>query len=150
MGRKAKPQAIKLIEGNRGKRTMNRKAPQFAGTIGAPPSILSKRARELWFEIAAEWESVGIAQRAFRGLLMLTAQTWADYEEHIEKLREDANYPPGEDGLPRRHPAIKDRQSCINLLRVLFTEAGLTPSSASKIIAPKEAEDDELAKIGIA
>jgi len=148
-GRKPKPQALKLLEGNRGKRAMNTKEPKFEAGIGEPPPVMTPRAKELWFEISAEWRHVGIDKRAFRPLLTQLCQAIADWEAAHAITEQVGAYFIGDNGEPKRHPATKDKQSLTTIIRSLLSESGLTPSAASKIVAPADAEDDPLTAMGI-
>lgn len=149
MGRKPKPTPLKLIEGNKGKRALNNKEPQFGGAFGPAPKVLGERARELWFECGKQLEDVGLGGRAFAPLLMMLCQTLSDVEQCIEiQGAMKDNYEPGKQGWTK-HPVINDTDRCMSRAIKILSEFGMTPAAASKIVAPSQADDDPLSAMGL-
>lgn len=58
-GRKPKPTAIKVLEGNRGKRAINKAEPKPSLSVSSakPPVWLNKDARKEWARLASELDS---------------------------------------------------------------------------------------------
>lgn len=148
-GRKAKPTALKVIEGNRGKRALNAQEPVFTNGLGSPPKCLSERGVELWHEIAEQWAINSLAKRAFRPLLTKICVSICEWEGALEVVNKEGRYYFDEKGDPKRHPAVKDLQSYTTIVRSLLSECGLTPSAASRIVAPIAEDDDPLSALGI-
>jgi len=59
-GRKPKPTALKIAEGNPGKRALNQNEPQYDNALVAPPAFLTDDQRVIWRNVLAQ---------AARGLL---------------------------------------------------------------------------------
>jgi phage terminase small subunit len=120
-GRKPKPTALKILEGEKPCR-INVDEPAFpAGSVVAP-AWLEGLALEHWHELApmlAEQRVLTVADRPCLALMCCEYRRW----------RED----------PREDKA-KDRYIRLSL------EFGLTPSSRSRIKAPPEKPKDDLAE----
>lgn len=53
-GRKPKPTALKIAEGNPGKRPLNASEPQYDGALGDPPAHLTQDQRVIWRNVLRE------------------------------------------------------------------------------------------------
>ena len=51
MSRRPKPTAIRILEGNRGKRPLNNKEPKYRVCIPKPPEILNETGRKEWYRV---------------------------------------------------------------------------------------------------
>ncbi|WP_426032826.1 P27 family phage terminase small subunit, partial [Caulobacter sp. DWP3-1-3b2] len=85
-GRKPKPTALKLIEGNPGKRALNDAEPN-AGPIGNPPDDLDGLALAKWREMARLWRLVLTA--ADRDQLAEYCRLEVERVEAMEKIKVD-------------------------------------------------------------
>lgn len=71
MPRVRKPTALKLLDGNPGKRAINRNEPSFSAVSLDPPSDLSGESLEMWHEFAAEMDRLGMLDICNRRALRL-------------------------------------------------------------------------------
>ena len=90
-GRKPKPTAVKQMEGNPGKRALNKKEPKPKNEIPPRPSHLRGKAYTEWYRITKELYKQGLLAKIDRAALAsycIAFKHWVDAEEHLEK--EDA------------------------------------------------------------
>ena len=83
-GRKPKPTALKLLEGNPGKRPLNVDEPKPKKQAPSCPSWLEPEAKKEWKRMAKTLESIGILteidKAAFSGYCQAYAR-WREAEE---------------------------------------------------------------------
>lgn len=119
VGRKSKPMAIKILEGER-KCRINLDEPKFAPSSSIPPEWLEGYAQEHWDELAPMLQKSGVLTEGDRMNLAILCVLYA-------QLRFD----------PLDYKAM-DRYLKFS------TEFGMTPSSRTRIKATPEKPKDEL------
>ena len=90
-GTKPKPTHLKLVTGNPGKRTLNRKEAKAKAAIPAPPHHLTADAVEEWNRVATELYNLGILSEIDRAALAAYAMAygrWVQAERAIAKMAE--------------------------------------------------------------
>jgi P27 family predicted phage terminase small subunit len=156
-GRKPKPTALKVLEGNRGKRPINRREPRPAPTAPECPTWLSREGKAEWRRVVPELDRIGMLTRVDRAALASYCEVWATFvtaqrevHEHglvlLERERET------DDGTviyvrPVKNPAVLIARDAAGQVRQFCAEFGLTPSSRSRLEVPEVGESDELASI---
>ncbi len=148
-GRRPKPTALRLLEGNAGKRPLNKKEPKPKRGVPTSPSYLSKRAKEAWVRIGGELEAMGvltIADGTALEVLVLTYDEWRSAHDAIVDrggaLSYDCETETGT--IVRAYPEVAIRADAAKRLRGMLTEFGLTPSSRSKVAASDQEAEDPL------
>ena len=157
-GRRPKPTALKIIEGNRGRRPLNDLEPQ--PEAGAPecPGWLHKWAKEMWEWVVPQLEVMGIIGRCDIVDLVALCQSWARWRQAEELLdTEGLTYqslimldnegkPVSADAakiLMKEHPASKianrERTACMRAASNL----GLTPTMRAKLMSFSPAPQSE-------
>ena len=90
-GTKPKPTHLKLVKGNPGKRTLNRKEAKAKAAIPAAPAHLNADAVEEWNRVATELYNLGILSEIDRAALAAYAMAygrWVQAERAIAKMAE--------------------------------------------------------------
>ena len=146
-GRRPKPTAVKKLNGNPGKRPLNKNEPQPQLSIPECPTHLSVYAKEEWSRLSEELHGLGLLTRIDRAALAAYCQVWGRWVEAEEVVviqgltvatlkRDQAKNP---------HLDIADR--CLKQMREYLVEFGMTPSSRSRLsIKPRSEEDEETKK----
>lgn len=144
-GRKPTPTAIKELEGNPGKRQINRNEPKPEKKAPACPKWLEDDAKKEWRRLAKTMEAMGILTRvdmaAFAGYCQAYAR-WKDAEEHITDLGYFVRTPSG---YAQQSPYVSIAQQYLKTMNRFAEQFGLTPASRSRILAAdvqQEAADD--------
>lgn len=87
-GRKPKPTALKILEGNPGKRPLNDKEPKPDSKAPRCPSWLEEEAKREWKRMSKTLETIGVLTKidkaAFAGYCQAYA-TWKEAEEVLSK-----------------------------------------------------------------
>jgi len=133
-GRKPIPTAIKQLNGNPGKRPLNRNEPKF-GTHGVTcPKHLDKTARAEWKRVSAELSTTGLLTTVDRAALAAYCAAWSrwvDAELNIQKFGTVIKSPKS--GFPIQNPYVGIANTALDQMRKFAVEFGMTPSSRSRI-----------------
>ena len=145
-GRKPKPTAVKVLEGNPGKRALNAMEPKPAKKAPACPDWLTEEAKREWKRLSKTMEDLGTLTEldfaAFAGYCQSYAR-WKEAEEFIEQHGSIVKTPSG---YWQQVPQVSIAQTNLKTMLRFCSEFGLTPSSRSRIVAAdaKEQEADEM------
>jgi P27 family predicted phage terminase small subunit len=132
-GRRPKPTALKIAEGNLGKRALNHNEPQFGG-LPKCPAHLDKDAKAEWRRISKELAAVGLLAAVDRAALSAYCQCWSrwcDAEQNIQKIGTVVKSPKS--GYPIQNPYVGIANTALDQMRKFLIEFGLTPASRSRI-----------------
>ncbi|MDL2205791.1 phage terminase small subunit P27 family [Eubacteriales bacterium OttesenSCG-928-N13] len=134
-GRKPKPTAIKMLEGNPGKRPINEKEPVPPKGDVKCPSWLLPEAKKEWKRLEASLEAMGVLtmadQTAFAGYCQAYAR-WREAEEFITQHGSIFKTPSG---YVQQVPQVSIAQQNLKIMQSFCSEFGLTPAARSRIIA---------------
>lgn len=137
-GKNGKPTALKRLQGNPGKRKLNKKEPK--PMIGVPqmPSHLSKIAKAAWRRLVPILVSMKILTIADGDALagyctaieqwILSSAAILKYGILIAELDESTGT-----GSVKTNPAVRIRSDALRHMRSFESEFGLTPASRSKL-----------------
>lgn len=140
-GRPPKPVALKVLEGNPGKRRLpNGPKPQpLAPTC---PAWLAAEARREWRRLAPELERLGLLTRIDRAALAAYCQAYARWRQAEEVLQcEGLTFTTGK-GYVGSRPEIGIANKAMAIIKGFCGEFGLTPSSRGRMNLPEPETDD--------
>ena len=134
-GRKPKPTALKVLEGNPGKRPLNDHEPIPPKGEFKCPSWLLPEAKKEWKRLASSLEAMGVLTMAdltaFAGYCQAYAR-WKEAEEFITQ-----------------HGSIA--QQNLKIMQSFCSDFGLTPATRARIIAggggSEDVSDDPMEKL---
>ena len=134
-GRKPKPTAIKVLEGNPGKRPLNGAEPAPAHKAPRCPSWLEAEAKREWKRMGRILEQMGLLTEmdmaAFAGYCQAYAR-WKEAEEFISQHGTMVRTP---NGYLQQVPQVSIAQTNMKIMLRFCEQFGLTPSARSRIIA---------------
>ncbi len=146
-GRKAKPAALKLIEGRGGGRDSGgrvvKEPPGFVRLPPEPPGFLSRDAIEEWHRIVPELQRLHLTKPIETAGLTAYCLTWqrlVDAQALIDANPTGLLY-EGKQGLVR-HPAVGVIESASKDLRAWAAEWGLTAASEQKLSTSEATDGD--------
>jgi len=149
MGNPPVPTALKVLRGNPGHRTINKKEPkpQKVESWHECPKWFSKldnakELKEVWQYLTAELTKVNVLTFSDLIALEMLCMTYASWRKRAIKAQVDWS----KDGEPVVNPNIKIELDYSRQLRILLCEFGLTPSSRSKIVVTGDSKLDPLKK----
>ena len=83
-GRKPKPTALKELEGNPGKRSLNPSEPKPPQKAPSCPAWLEKEAKREWRRLSKGMEQLGILTELDRAAFAGYCQAYARWKERLE------------------------------------------------------------------
>ena len=153
-GRKPKPTALKILEGNPGKRAINRAEPIPPPDLPSCPSHLSAPAKTEWRRLAAVLHRLGLLSTLDRAALAAYCQAWGRWVEAETRLQETPVMLRTPSGYVQPSPWLAVANKNLELMQKYMAELGMTPASRSRVtvqdrLRPKpwemfaEADDDD-------
>ncbi len=151
MGRRGptpKPAHIKALEGNPGKRLLNKRPPRPRPTRPSCPDWLAAEAKAEWKRLAPELERLGLLTVLDRAAFSCYCQSFAHWVQAQRVLREHGMIYVTASGRVRERPEVAIAESSLKLMRAFAVEFGLTPNSRSRFSLPDPLtqEDEEFAR----
>ncbi|CQR74972.1 Phage terminase, small subunit [Sporomusa ovata DSM 2662] len=133
-GRKPKPTALKILEGNPGKRQLNNSEPTPVKKAPKCPSWLDTEAKKEWRRLTKQLEDLGLLtivdMAAFAGYCQAYAR-WKEAEEFISKHGTIVKTPSG---YWQQVPQVSIAQTYLKIMNKFCEQFGLTPSARSRIV----------------
>lgn len=143
-GRKPKPTALRVIEGNPGKRAINTAEPH-AGPLGNPPADLDGISLAKWHEMSRLWRLV--ASAADRDQLAEYCRLEAERVEAMEKLAEQGPVAFTAGGAPVQSAWKIILNKCREDMRKIAVEFGGTPASRARVKPNGEAPQSKFGSL---
>lgn len=151
-GRKPKPTALKLLDGNPGKRAINGAEPKPPRTLPTCPEHLSAAAKAEWKRLAKTLNQVGLLTQADRTVMAGYCQCYGRWVEAELKLAETPLILRTPAGYIQQSPWLSISNKQLELMAKYMTELGLTPASRSRLAiqmntGPKPWECDGITEV---
>jgi P27 family predicted phage terminase small subunit len=146
-GRKPKPTALKIRDGNPGRRPLPTAEPTAARKLPRPPREANARDRALWIRTGKMLIRSGVATRLDSAAFRLLIESLVTHRNAVEKV---AEFGPvwmekGESKIPKFQYSpwwvIQNRE--FDKLKWLLTEFGLTPSSRTRLHGTPAAPEED-------
>lgn len=132
-GRKPKPTALKLVDGNPGKRSITGREPRPPSDKPTCPAHLSPTAKAEWKRLAGVLNEIGLLTRIDRTVLAAYCQAYGRWVEAEKKLAETPPLLKTPAGYVQTSPWITISNKQVELMTRLMAEIGLTPSARSRL-----------------
>ncbi len=147
-GRKPKPTAIKLLEGNPGCRPLNRTEPKPTGSPVCP-DWLEDEAKAEWERMGKILEDMGVLTEVDTMAFAGYCQAYARWKEAEEFLSQHGSIIRTPNGYLQQVPQVSIAQTNLKIMLKFCEQFGLTPSARSRITANKSIEEttDEMEKL---
>ena len=141
-GRKPKPTALKLLEGNPGKRPINEHEPvPPKGTVKCP-TWLESEAKKEWKRLAPSLEAMGVLTQADLTAFAGYCQAYARWKEAEEFISQHGSIFQTPSGYVQQVPQVSIAQQNLKIMQSFCSEFGLTPATRARIIANGGGKDD--------
>ena len=145
-GRRPKPTALKLVEGNPGKRKINKAEPKPARSIPSCPAHLSDSGKVAWGRLSVLLDRMGVLTDADGAALERLCDCYTDILECRELIKQDGRtyktLTAQGDTLIKGNPAVAQLRAADAQFKSYLIEFGLTPAARSKVHATPD-EDQE-------
>lgn len=147
-----KPIELKVLEGNPGKRKLNKNAPKPMRVLSLKcPSYIGKYGKQVWKNIVSELSRLGMLTEIDQGALELYCRMYQKWRENEDFLIEKGSVFPIKDEKGRIKclqpmPQVAIAHQSAEYCRKLLAEFGLTPAARSRLSIPieKQISDSDL------
>lgn len=133
-GRPPKPTAVKIAEGNPGKRARNHAEPVLPDGMPDCPGHLEGEARTEWFRLVLPLHDCGVLTTVDRGALAAYCQAWSRWIEAEEKLKTTPILMKTPSGYIQQNPWLGIANKQMELMGRYMAELGITPASRSRVV----------------
>jgi P27 family predicted phage terminase small subunit len=139
-GRKPTPTALKLIQGNPGRRPLN--LDEFRPDVAIPrcPGHLQGEGRKEWKRISAELAKYGLMSEVDRAALTFYCINWARHVEAEEMIKKAAKAAGGSglfvktpNGYPVQSPWLAVSNKAMGLCKAFLAEFGMSPAARTRV-----------------
>jgi len=141
-GRKPKPTALKLVQGNAGRRPLNKNEPQPRGNLYDPPEWLTD-AQLVGWKYAIESAPFGLLKRVDRSTLVAWVIAEDLHRQGVEKLNGGAMLIKTPNGMPVQSPYLSIVNKQAQIMLKAASEMGFTPASRGRVKVEDKAQHDE-------
>ena len=141
MGRPPKPTAVKELEGNPGKRKLNKNEPKPRKNSPACPPWLIPEAKKEWRRLSKQMEKLGTLTEVDMAAFAGYCQSYARWKEAEDVITQHGPIYKSSNGV-QQLPQVNMAQNYLKVMARLAEQFGLTPSSRSRIYTDDK-EDDE-------
>ena len=151
-GRKSKPTQLKVLEGNPGKRPLNKHEPKPIPVAPKPPGWLAPAAKKMWKHLAPQLETLGLLTAIDGPAMEAVCQsyaTWVECEKFVKnngftiEIQKENDKGEIYTSYLQQRPEVSIGNKALHAFKAFCSEFGLTPSSRSKINTKPFEEDDD-------
>lgn len=132
-GRKPKPTALKILEGNPGKRPLNQKEPKPKRKAPRCPSWLEEEAKREWRRMSKTLEIIGVLTQVDKAAFAGYCQAYARWKEAEEFLSKHGTIFKTPSGYIQQVPQVSIAQTYLKVMKDFCSEFGLTPAARTRI-----------------
>ena len=156
VGRKPRPTAIKILEGEPNKDRINLKEPKPKLSRPTCPKHLNSAARYEWRRIVPELEALGLLTQIDRAALAGYCQAYGRWVTAERKLNELSSMSPDKMSYLYKtskgnliiNPLLRVANNAMEQMHKFLVEFGMTPSSRSRLsVAGSNEGEDPMDKI---
>lgn len=148
-GRKPKPTALKVFEGNPGKRAI-KSEPKPKAKAPSCPSWLDKDAKAEWKRVCSELVAMGVVTAIDRATLAGYCEAFSRWKQAVQTVQELGQYWVNEKFdsagnhiiMHKRHPAVGIASEALRDMRSMASELGITPASRTRLYNEPDELDD--------
>jgi P27 family predicted phage terminase small subunit len=133
--------ALRLAEGNPGKRAMKGKGVTAAPELPACPKGLDSEAMREWNRLALVMFRLGILTGLDRAALGVYCQNYSVWIQAVGKAKKDGLVVDVNGGL-QANPYLGIANRAAEQMRKYMTEMGLTPASRASLVVSEKGGDD--------
>ena len=144
-GRRPKPTVLKLVEGNRGKRAVNKKEPKPKRVVPSCPAHLDDDAKVAWGWLSVLLDRMGVLTEADTFALERLCDCYSDILESRVLIKRDGRTYTTMDvngnTLIKANPAVAQLRAADSQFKSYLVEFGLTPAARTKVHATSDDDD---------
>ena len=144
-GRKPKPTALKLLEGNPGGRPLNTNEPQPQKKAPRCPAWLEDEAKREWKRMGKVLEQMGLLTEMDMAAFAGYCQAYARWKEAEEFISQHGTIVKTPSGYWQQVPQVSIAQTYLKIMNKFCEQFGLSPSARSRIVTGQgDTEEDPM------
>lgn len=143
-GRPPKPTSLKVLNGNPGRRPLNKKEPKPKKGIPPCPQYLNTEARKEWKRISKQLFDLGLLTEIDRTALASYCIAFERWQHAEAKITSENLVMVTKTGYPIQNPYLCIANKAMEQMKGWLSEFGMTPSSRSRVTSSKEEETDPM------
>lgn len=157
-GRKRKPDHLKIVSGTDRPDRMNADAPKDMAGVLEAPAWLSKRAAELFDQLASIVGEMGVSSVSDVAMLAMVASRLEEVEICTAMIEDMGRTFVSKSALDdqgrvveqqiKGHPVVAQRSEAMRHAQSLLVEFGLSPAARSKVSVSKSDEQNPFSALG--
>lgn len=142
-GRKPKPNALKLLAGNPGKRPIKEEIA-LPSELPECPDHLDDRAEREWDRITKLLANTGLIKQTDQAVLAAYCMCYSRWQDAESQLRKTGAVLKSPNGMPIQNPYLQIANKALAQLKQFMVELGFSPTSRARVHAdpPKGADED--------
>lgn len=140
-GRKAKPTALKLVQGNPGNRPINEHEPQPLEVYAPPaPASFNELERAKWDELSEKLARNRVLTELDLDALEIYCRNWIAMHEALNDVNERGKLLRSRNGGVMWNPSWTQYKHSESVCRSIMAEFGMTPSTRTSVVAVGDAQ----------
>ncbi|MBY0499307.1 MAG: phage terminase small subunit P27 family [Nitrosomonas sp.] len=134
MARTHKPTSLKIVEGNRGKRSTNKQEPdpEYLNDLAAP-SFLTKEAAQVWDEIVPDLRKAKLLTKIDIPMLSLGCEALARYRKLTAEIDVDCKSIGSEEEKKDKWMATTIQSMSFKQAMAVMQQFGMSPAARTRI-----------------
>lgn len=135
-GHNRKPTALKILEGNPGKRPLPTREPKPAPVAPKCPQWLPADGKKLWRELGPQLERLGLLTQVDGQAFTILCSNWSLFKAATIDIKERGPIVEGaRSGELVRNPSVQVARDAAQAVLATCTKFGLDPQARSRIVA---------------
>ena len=148
MGRPKKPTALKVLEGNPGKRPLPANEPKPAPIMPDCPKWFDAEAKAFWNKSGPKLNRLGLLTEVDGPAFEAVCQRYSLWVRCEKRMKAKGLIMKTETGYEQQRPEVSIAKNALADVKAFLTEFGMTPASRSKIdLKLDEKDEDEMEKL---
>lgn len=140
-GRKAKPTALKLVQGNPGNRPINQNEPTPRRVFKPkPPAVFNRKEKAKWREVSAKLAEIRVLTELDLDALEIYCRNWVTMHEAIVDINTRGKVMRTPSGGTIWNPAWTHYKHSESVCRSIIAEFGMTPATRTGVVAVGDAD----------
>ena len=138
-----KPTALKILQGNPGKRALNKNEPKPKQKIPVCPAHLCKIGKAEWRRITRQLATLKLVTEIDRAALSAYCTAWAKYVETSLAISKTGYLVKSKNKIFYVNPLVAVQNKAMEQMKAFLVEFGMTPASRSRIALNMEPKDND-------
>ena len=143
-----KPTALRVLEGNPGKRPLPQNEPRPAPIMPDCPTWFDAEAKKFWATYGPKLHAIGLLTEVDGPAFSAICERYSLYVRCVKRLKSKGLIMKTESGYEQQRPEVSIAKNALADVKSFLTEFGMTPAARSRIdLKVDEKEIDEMEQL---